>query len=154
MFKLAAGIDIGGVTYRGAAPANQDVIAGHVPIVFDNIGNAMANVRADRIRALAIAATQRSPLLPEVPTMAEEGYPNVLASAWFAFFVPAKTPAPAIDWLNRHANEIFSAPEVREKFAAQGISLPLGPPAALARHVEAETARWGEVIRKAEIKLP
>ena len=86
--------------------------------------------------------------------MSEEGYPNVLASAWFAFFVPAKTPLLAIDWLNRHANEIFSAPEVRERFAAQGISLPLGSPAALARHVETETARWGEVIRKAAIKLP
>ena len=153
MFKLAAEVDIGGVTYRGAAPANQDVIAGHVPIVFDNIGNAMVNVRAEKVRALAVSAAQRSPLLPEVPTMAEEGYPDVLASAWFAFFVPAKTPRSTIDWLNKQANEIFSTPNVRERFAAQGIVLPLGPPEALGSLVEAETARWGSVIRKAGIKL-
>jgi tripartite-type tricarboxylate transporter receptor subunit TctC len=153
MFKLAAGVDIGGVTYRGAAPANHDVIAGHVPIVFDNIGNAMVNLRAEKVRALAVSAAQRSPLLPEVPTMAEEGYPDVLASAWFAFFVPAKTPRPVIDWLNKQANEIFSAASVRERFAAQGIVLPLGPPEALGSLVDAETARWGSVIRRAGIKL-
>ena len=85
--------------------------------------------------------------------MAEEGYPDVLASAWFAFFVPAKTPRSTIDWLNKQANEIFSTPNVRERFAAQGIVLPLGPPEALGSLVVAETARWGSVIRKAGIKL-
>jgi tripartite-type tricarboxylate transporter receptor subunit TctC len=154
MFKLAAGVDITGVTYRGAAPANQDVIAGHVPIVFDNLGNAMNNIRAGNIRALAVTLPERSPLLPDVPTMAEAGVPNVVVAAWFALFAPAGTPPEAIAWLNQQANEVFSAPEVRDQFARQGVSLPLGTPQALGAHVAAEYAKWGDVVRKASITLP
>lgn len=154
MFKLAAGVDLTGVTYRGAAPANQDVIAGHVPIEFDNLGLAVTNIRSGVVRPLAITAKERSPLLPEVPTMAEAGYPDVVAQSWFAFFVPAKTPRPAIDWLNRQANEAFSDPAIRDQFQRQGLVLPLGSPEFLGQHVVEETQRLGEVIRKAGIKLP
>ena len=152
MFKVAAGVDITGVTYRGAAPANQDLIAGHVPIAFDNLGSRQHHPqRRAGVRALAITAKERSPLLPDVPTMAEVGYPNVVAQSWFAFFVPAKTPRNAIDWLNRQANEVFADPAVREQFQQQGLNLPLGSPEALGQHVVEETQRWGEVIRKAGI---
>jgi len=154
LFKLAANVDIGGVTYRGAAPANQDVIAGHVPIVFDNLGNAMNNIRAGNIRALAVAMPERSPLLPDVPTMAEAGVPNVVVAAWFALFAPAGTPPEMIAWLNKQANEAYSAPEVRDQFARQGVNLPLGTPQALGDHVRAEYAKWGEVVRRANITLP
>jgi tripartite-type tricarboxylate transporter receptor subunit TctC len=154
LFKLAANVDIAGVTYRGAAPANQDVIAGHVPIVFDSIGNAMTNVRAGTVRPLAVTAAQRSPMLPDVPTMAEASYPDVVSAAWFAFFVPAKTPPSIVAWLNQHANEIFATPDIRERFANQGVSLPLGSPAALGAYVEEETLRWGNLVRKAHIQLP
>ena len=154
LFKVATGVEIAGVTYRGAAPANQDVIAGHVPIVFDNIGNAMNNIRAGTVRPLAITATARSSLIPDVPTMAEAGFPNVVVASWFALFAPARTPASHIAWLNAQANEIFSTPEIRRHFDEQGVTFPLGTPTALAGHVETETKRWGEVIQKAGIKLP
>lgn len=154
MFKLAAGVDLTGVTYRGAAPANQDVIAGHVPIEFDNLGLAVNNIRGGLVRPLAITSKERSPLLPDVPTMAEVGYPSVVATAWFAFFVPAQTPQAAIEWLNRQANKAFSDPSVRNQFEQQGLALPLGSPESLGRYVAGETERWGEVIRKANIKLP
>jgi len=154
LFKLAAGIDVAGVTYRGAAPANQDVIAGHVPIVFDNLGNAMNNIRAGNIRALAVAMPERSPLLPDVPTMAEAGFPNVVVAAWFALFAPAGTPPQLIAWLNKQANDAYSAPEVREPFGKAGVSLPLGTPQQLGDHVRAEYAKWGEVVRRANITLP
>ena len=154
LFKVATGTDLTGVTYRGAAPANQDVIAGHVPIVFDNLGLAVTTIRSGATRPLAITATSRSELLPEIPTMAEAGYPSVVAASWFAFFVPAKTPRTAIDWLNRQANEVFSDPAIRERFQRQGLTLPLGSPEQLGKHVEDETSRWGEVIVKAGIKLP
>ena len=154
LFKLAADVDIAGVTYRGAAPANQDVIAGHVPIVFDSIGNAMTNVRAGTVRALAVTATDRSPMLPDVPTMAEAGYPDVISAAWFAFFVPAKTPPSIVDWLNQHANAIFAAPDIRERFSNQGVALPLGSAARLGGYVDEETRRWGDLVRKAHIQLP
>jgi tripartite-type tricarboxylate transporter receptor subunit TctC len=152
-FKLASGANIVGVQYRGAAPANQDVLAGHVPMTFDLIGNAMNNFREGKFRALGITARQRSPLLPDVPTMQEAGLPEMEAGAWFAFFAPAGTPPPAIDWLNREANAIFSAPDVSGRFTSTGMTLPLGPPERLRAHVEADTKRWGEVIRRAGIKL-
>jgi tripartite-type tricarboxylate transporter receptor subunit TctC len=154
LFKIVAAVDITGVTYRGAAPANQDALAGHIPIVFDNLGNAMGNIHAGKMRALAVTAAERAPQIPDVPTMAEAGMPNVVVSSWFALFVPAGTPKEAIAWLNKQANEAFSAPEVREQFAKQGVTLPLGTPEALGALVEAETKKWGEVVRKANITLP
>jgi tripartite-type tricarboxylate transporter receptor subunit TctC len=154
LFKIATGTDITGVTYRGAAPANQDVIAGHIPIVFDNLGNAMNNIHAGNVRALAITADQRAPQITDVPTMAEAGVQGVVVSSWFALFVPVGTPKEAIDWLNKQANLAFSTPEVRETFAKQGVSLPLGTPEALGAHVAAEYKKWGEVVSKAHITLP
>jgi tripartite-type tricarboxylate transporter receptor subunit TctC len=153
-FKLYAGVDIVGVQYRGAAPASQDVLAGHVPITFDLIGNAMNNIREGKVRALGITAAERSPLLPDVPTMVEASLPEMQAGAWFAFFAPAGTPASAIAWLNREANEVFSAPDIRERFTSTGMTLPLGPPSLLRDHVDADSRRWAEVIRRAGIKLP
>ena len=152
-FKLYAGVDIVGVQYRGAAPANQDVLAGHVPMTFDLIGNAMNNIREGKFRALGITAAQRSPLLPDVPTMVEAGLPEMQAGAWFAFFAPAGTPASAITWLNKEANEVFSAADIRDRFTTTGMTLPLGPPSLLGDHVDADSKRWAEVIRRAGIKL-
>jgi tripartite-type tricarboxylate transporter receptor subunit TctC len=152
-FKLYAGVDIVGVQYRGAAPANQDVLAGHVPMTFDLIGNAMNNIREGKFRALGITAAQRSQLLPDVPTMVEAGLPEMQAGAWFAFFAPAGTPASAIAWLNKEANEVFSAADIRDRFTTTGMTLPLGPPQRLRDHVEADSKRWAEVIRRAGIKL-
>ncbi|HEY4773208.1 MAG TPA: tripartite tricarboxylate transporter substrate binding protein [Xanthobacteraceae bacterium] len=152
-FKLATGTDITGVIYRGAGPANADLLAGHVSMAFDLIGNAMGNIGAGNLRALAVTAAARSPVLPDVPTMAEQGWPEIEAGAWFALFAPANTPQPIIAWLNRQANEIFSAPQIRENAAARGMSLPLGTPEALAAHVEKESKRWGDVIRRAGISL-
>jgi tripartite-type tricarboxylate transporter receptor subunit TctC len=153
-FKLYAGVDIVGVQYRGAAPANQDVLAGHVPMTFDLIGNAMNNIREGKFRALGITAAQRSQLLPDVPTMVEAGLPEMQAGAWFAFFAPAGTPASAIAWLNKEANEVFAAADVRDRFTTTGMTLPLGSPDLLRDHVEADSKRWAEVIRRAGIKLP
>jgi len=152
-FKLYTGTDITGVQYRGAAPANQDVLAGHVPMTFDLIGNAMNNIKEGKFRALGLTARQRSPLLPDVPTMQEAGLPEMEAGAWFAFFAPEGTPRPAIDWQNREANAIFVAPDVSGRFTNAGMTLPLGSPESLGSHVEADSKRWSEVIRKAGIKL-
>ena len=88
-----------------------------------------------------------------MPTFQEAGLPEMEAGAWFAFFAPAGTPRTAIDWLNREANAVFTAPDVSARFTAAGMELPLGPPESLGAHVEAETKRWGEVIRRAGIKL-
>ena len=153
-FKIFTGADMAHVPYRGQAPANQDVMAGHVQMTIDIIGLTVANVRDGKLRALSTIATQRSSFLPDVPTMAEAGYPDIQGGPWFALFAPTGTPANAIQWANARANEIFKRPEVAKPFIEQGMTLPLGSPEALGRHVAEEYERWGSVIRKAGIKMP
>jgi tripartite-type tricarboxylate transporter receptor subunit TctC len=123
-------------------------------MTFDLIGNAMNNIHGGKFRALGITAAQRAPLLPDVATVVEAGLPEMQAGAWFAFFAPAGTPPSAIAWLNKEANEIFAAKDVADRLTTTGMTLPLGPPSLLGDHVDADSKRWAEVIRRAEIKLP
>jgi tripartite-type tricarboxylate transporter receptor subunit TctC len=153
LFKQAAGIDIVHVPYRGAAPAIQDLIAGHVSMMFDIVPLAMPQIAADKVRALSVTAPQRVPVVPVVPTMIEAGLPAVQGGPWFGLLVPAGTPAAAVAWLNAETKKVFSAHETHDYFIAQGLSLPLGTPADFAAHIAAETERWGEVIRQAGIRL-
>ena len=152
LFKSTAGIDIVHIPYRGAAPALQDLMGGQVTMMFDILPLAMANVRAGKLRALAVATAERVAAAPQVPTMAEAGVSGVEGGAWFALFAPTGTPRPIIEWLNREANKVFSDPEVRDKFAAQGASFPLGSPEALGAFQAAETQRWSRVVRAAGIR--
>ena len=152
LFKLTAGIDIIHIPYRGAAPAMQDLMGGQVSMMFDILPFAIANVRAGKLRALAIATTERVAAAPELPTLAEAGLSGVEGGAWFALFAPAGTPRPIVDWINREANKVFSDPEVREKFVSQGASFPLGTPEALGAFAAAETQRWTRVVRTAGIR--
>src|SRR5262245_12487198 len=126
--KQVAGIDLVHVPYRGAAPAVQDLVAGQVSMMFDILTLALPQVRAERVRALAITSAQRDPLFPGVPTTAEAGYPQLEGGPWFGFFVPAKTPRPIIDWLYTEAKAAFSTPQSRERFAQQGLTTLLGTP--------------------------
>ena len=127
LFKLHAGIDITHVPYKGAAPAAQDLAAGHVSMMFDVVSLALGPIQSGRVRPLAVATKQRVSVLPDVPTMAEQGTP-VEVGAWFGFFAPAGTPPAAIAWLNREATKIFSAPDVGSRFTNQGAAVPLGTP--------------------------
>jgi tripartite-type tricarboxylate transporter receptor subunit TctC len=153
-FRLAAGIDVVHVPYRGSAPATTDLIGGQVSMMFDNVTFTMPQVKGGKVRALGITADKRVDVLPDVPTMAEAGLPGVQGGVWFTLFAPAGTPPAAIAYLNRQAREIFSAPDVRERFASQGLVLPLGPPEQLGAFVAEERKRWGEVIERAGIKFP
>ncbi len=152
-FRDVAGIDVAHVPYRGAAPAAQDLIAGHVTMLFDVLNTAVPQVKSDKVRALAIADAKRSGLLPDVPTVAESGFPELESGPWFGFFVPAKTPQPVIDWLYAEAKKAFSAPDVQEQFAKQGLTAMLGTPDETKAFVAGEYKRWGEVIKKAKITL-
>lgn len=152
-FKLAAGIDIVHVPYKGVAPALQDLLSGHLALTFDLVPNVTEQVRDGRLRALAVTVPQRVTSMPDIPTMAELGWPTVQASNWFALFAPAKTPPAIIAWLNHEATEIFTAPDVRQRFEAQSVTIPLGPPEALGAYATAERARWRELVHRANIKL-
>jgi tripartite-type tricarboxylate transporter receptor subunit TctC len=151
LFKLAAGVDITHVPYRGAAPAAQDLAAGHVSMMFDVVSLALGPIRAGTVRAIGVASKERVAVLPDVPTLGEQGFPDEIG-AWFGLLAPAGTPAPVIAWLNEAANKAFSQPDAREKFVAQGAAMPLGRPEAFANFIAAQTARFAEVIRKAGIK--
>jgi tripartite-type tricarboxylate transporter receptor subunit TctC len=151
LFKQAAGVDITHVPYRGAAPAAQDLAAGHVSMMFDVVSLALGPIRAGAVRALGVAAKERVAVLPEVPTLAENGYP-LEVGAWFGLLAPAGTPPAIIAWLNREAAAALAAPDARDRFVAQGAMMPLGTPEAFRDFIAAQTARFGEVIRRAGIK--
>jgi tripartite-type tricarboxylate transporter receptor subunit TctC len=152
-FRQIAGIDIVHVPYRGAAPAIQDLVAGHVSMMFDIVPLARAQLAAGKVRALAVASAERLPAVPDVPTMAEAGFPELEGGPWFGLVAPAGTPRAIVDWLNRETRKVFSAPDVREQFLAQGMTLPLGTPQEYAAYIAAETKRWGEMIRRANIRI-
>ncbi len=152
LFKLQAGIDIVHVPYKGAAPAAQDLAAGHVHMMFDVVSLAMGPIQGGRVRPLGVTTKQRAAVLPDVPTMAEQGTP-VEIGAWFGFLAPAGTPQAAITWLNRETTKIFSTPDASGRFVNQGAAVPLGTPKSFAQFIEAESNRYGDVIKRAGIKL-
>ena len=119
-FKSMAGIEITHVPYRGAAPASQDLLAGHVSMLFDIVPLAVSNLQSGKVRALAVCAAERVKVLPDVPTIAEAGLPGMEAGAWFGLFAPAGTPPAAIAWLNREAKKAFESPQISERFAGAG----------------------------------
>jgi tripartite-type tricarboxylate transporter receptor subunit TctC len=152
LFRLHAGVDIVHVPYRGAAPAAQDLAAGHVSMMFDVVSLAVPQIQGGRVRALGVASKERVAVLPDVPTLIEQGVPAEVG-AWFGMLGPAGTSPEAIAWLNRETTKIFSVPDTRNRFVQQGAAMPLGTPEAFAKHIEAESARYGDIIRRAGIKL-
>jgi tripartite-type tricarboxylate transporter receptor subunit TctC len=151
LFKQSAGVDIVHVPYRGAAPAAQDLAAGHVSMMFDVVSLALGPIKSDRVRAIGVAAKARTSVLPDLPTLAENGYP-LEVGAWFGLLAPAGTPPEVVAWLNRESNRVFSQEDARSKFVAQGASMPLGAPETFRDFIAAQAARFGEVIRRAGIK--
>jgi tripartite-type tricarboxylate transporter receptor subunit TctC len=152
-FRLLTQTDLVHVPYRGAAPALQDLIAGHVPMMFDIVPFALQHIQEGNARGLAVAAPARLKVLPELPTMAEAGFPDVQGGAWFALFAPARTPPAIVSWLNAMAKEAFNAADVRQRLEPRGVILELGSPEQLGAHVAQDTERWAKVIKSAGIKL-
>jgi tripartite-type tricarboxylate transporter receptor subunit TctC len=152
-FKQLAGIEMVHVPYRGAAPAVQDLIAGHVQVMFDSVMLQRPLVADGKTRALAVLTPKRIDSLPDVATMTEAGFGQMQSGTWFGMLAPAGTPAAAIAWVNRETRNAFAPEQVRQRYLSQGTLLPLGSPDDFAAHIAAERERWGEVIRKANIKL-
>ena len=152
-FRLLTRTNIVHVPYKGAAPALQDLRAGHVSMMFDVVPFALQHVQDGSVRGLAVATPQRLSVLPDIPTMAEVGYPEIEGGAWFALFAPANTPRAVIDFLNKEGREIFTSPDIRQQLEPRGVVLALGTPDQLGSNVTADTERWRKVIRDAGIKL-
>jgi len=131
----------------------QDLVAGHVQLMFDSVTLQSPLIAEGKTRALAVLTPQRLAVLRDVPTMAEAGFGQMQSGTWFGMLAPAGTPAAAIAWVNRETRNALAAEAVRERYLAQGTALPLGSPEEFAAHIAAERQRWGEVIRQANIRL-
>ena len=152
LFKLQTGTDITHVPYKGAAPAAQDLAAGHVSMMFDVVSLALGSIQGGRVRPLGVTTKQRVAVLPDVPTMTETGTPMEIG-AWFGLLAPAGTPPAAVAWLSREADKVFAAPDGSDRFVKQGAATPRLKTNDFAKFIQAESDRYGEVIRKAGIKL-
>lgn len=148
MFKVASGLKLTHVPYRGSAPAVGDLMSGNVDLMFDNLPSALQLVRNGDLRALAVTSARRSPTLPEIPTMAESGFPDFVAESWFVLFAPAGTPAAATERLTREVTGVLESPEFNGRLAALGASPRALTGVALAAFIAEEAAKWGEVVRK------
>jgi tripartite-type tricarboxylate transporter receptor subunit TctC len=152
-FKIMHKLDLVHVPYKGAGPAVIDLVAGHIQMMFDIVPLAREQLLAGKVRALGVMSPQRLPVVPDVPTMKEQGMPELEGGPWFGLLAPAKTPKPVIDWLNAETKKAMSEPGIRAKLEALGVVLPLGSPEDFNKHIIAERERWGDIIKRAGIKL-
>lgn len=153
LFKLMTGTNMTHVPYRGAAPAYADVIPGQVPVFFDNLASALGQIKAGSVRALAVTGTERSPLLPDVPTVAEAGVPGYQYYVWFGLWAPKSTPRPIAEKLYAEIQKALDDPTVKERIAADaGVPMHM-PLAAIEPFVKAEIAEWADVVKRAGVTV-
>ncbi|HEX5390193.1 MAG TPA: tripartite tricarboxylate transporter substrate binding protein [Burkholderiaceae bacterium] len=153
LFKDATGTFITHIPYRGSSPALIDLIAGQVQLSFDTMPSVMGHIKNGKIKPLAVAAAKRNPQLPDVPTMEEAGVKGVEMSAWYGVYAPANTPKAVIDKLNAEINKVIAMPETQARLSAIGADLTPMSQAQFQAFHNAENQRYGELIRKKNIKL-
>ena len=151
LMALDGGVRMIHVPYKGTGPALNDVIGGQVTMMFGQMSSVLPLIRGGKLRPIGVASLRRSPTLPDVPTIAEQGMPNFEAVSWYALMVPAATPAPVVERLNAQSLAMLAKPAVRERFAGLGLEPGGGTPQALAATIRTETTRWSDVIRKRNI---
>ena len=152
MMKRLAGIDIVHVPYKGGVLAIQDLLGGHVQMVFADPQPIIPHIRAGKAKSLAVTSAKRSSAVPDVPTFAEAGLPGFVAENWWGVWVPAATPKPALDMLHGSLTKAMTSPEIREKFTGMGIEALSSTPEALRDFARAESEKWGKLVREAGIK--
>ena len=153
LFKYMAHIDIAAVPYRGTTALMPDLLAGRVTLSFANIVNVVPLAREGKLRALAITSIKRSALAPDLPTMAESGFPGFEAVPWFGLFAPAGTPKDVVDKLHGETVKVLAMPEVRKKFDDLGLEPVGNTPVEFAAVIRKETPEWAKLIKDAGIKL-
>ena len=151
-FRMQAGIDLLHVPYKGGPPALNDVLGGQVPMMFNNLPAVAPMVKAGKLRALAVAAARRSPLLPDVPTMDEAGQKGLVSTVWNGVFVRAGTPRPIVDLLNREIVAALASPALRQALEEQGFDVIPSTPDEFAALVRADVPRWAAVVRESGAK--
>jgi hypothetical protein len=152
LFQQNAGIEMIHVPYKSGSAGLTDLMAGNVTMMFDQMYSAMPSIKADKLRPIAITSKKRSPLLPDVPSFSEVGYPKVVVLNWQGLIAPKGTPKAIIDKLNAAANEALKDPQLRDLMLSQGNEIGGGSPADFAALIKSESAKWGAVVKLANIK--
>jgi tripartite-type tricarboxylate transporter receptor subunit TctC len=152
LFASQAGIQMTHVPYKGAAPASQDLLAGHVSVMFDNTSSAIPNIKAGRVRALGVASLKRYAGLPDLPTIAEEGLAGYETTIWLGLFAPAKTPPAIIQKFHKEITDAVNSVEYKDKLAALDLQPRASSGPELANYLKTDLAKWAKVVKEAGIK--
>jgi tripartite-type tricarboxylate transporter receptor subunit TctC len=147
MLQRAAGIEMNAVAYRGGAPLLQDVMGGQVPVSFNVLGEVLPHVKSGKLRALAVTTPQRSPFLPEVPTMVEQGYKDIALMEYLSLFAPARTPADTVKRLNSLVREALQQRDFVDSLAANGLQPVHQSPEEFAQMLKADHAKWAAIAK-------
>jgi len=154
LFKTMAGVDMTHVPYKGSAPALTDLVGGQVQVMFDNLPSALPQIKAGKLRAVAVTSPKRAPALPDVPTIAESGLPGFEATSWFGVVAPAATPAAIVSKLNAEIDKWLRMPETKEQLLAQGAADAVGgTPEQFAAFIRGETDKWAKVVKASGAKV-
>ena len=153
LYKVDTGTDAVHIPFKGGAPATQALLAGETQFMFDNLANAMAQVKAGKLKALAVTTAQRSSLVPELPTMAEAGLPGFDISTWYGFFAPAGTPPAVIAKWNADVTKILTTPDVRAKIMADGAEPAPDTPEQFAQFIQRENVKYARIIKASGAKV-
>jgi tripartite-type tricarboxylate transporter receptor subunit TctC len=153
LLKQLASFDATHVPYKGSAPAMQDLLGGQVPMMYGDMVSALANIRAGKIKAIAVSTATRVPVLPDVPTVAESGFPGFLGVAWGGIMVPAGTPPATKERLYAETAKILQTPDVQARIRSVGVEpAPVAPPEGFGSFMRSEMDKWGKLIRDRDIK--
>ncbi len=152
LFKVRTGADMNHVPYKGMGGAYVDMLAGRIQAAFPSIISVLPHLKTGKLRALAVSSAQRSPSLPDIPSVQETGVPDFDVSQWYGLFAPAGTPRPVIDRIHREVVDILKTADMQKRMAGDGAEGVGNSPVEFAAYVKAETARWSEVIKKSNIR--
>jgi tripartite-type tricarboxylate transporter receptor subunit TctC len=152
LFKSMTGVDVQHIPYKGSGPGIAGLLGGEVSMMFANVADIGSQIKAGKVRALAVTVQRRAATLPDVPTMAEAGLPDFVITSWFGLLVPAGTPAPIVARLNAETVKVLGKAEVKATLAQQGLEVAPGTPEQFAAHIKSEIARFTQIARAAGIK--
>ena len=153
MFAQRAGLNLTHIPYKGMGPAVAALLGGQVTFLIDNLPSSISFIRSGQFRALAITGDQRSPQLPDVPTMAEAGIKDMVVTAWFGFVAPAGTPAEIVNKIQQATKKVLDTPEIQQRFAEMGGTPGGGTPAEFGAFMDKEQASWRKIVEAAKLSM-